>query len=325
MIISRTPFRISLAGGGTDLRQFYCDCAGYVAALTINKYMYITVNKRFDHTLRIGYSQMELVDSVDELKHPLVQQALRRTGLLSGLEVTSMADIPGQTGIGSSGSFLVGLLNALYAYKGVHASAERLASEACEIEIDILKEPVGKQDQYAAAFGGLRCIQFNPDESVYCNPIVVSPPTREELMRHLQLFYTGITRPAASVLKEQKDNTAVNRDVLYEMREQAKQIQEVLIKGRHLISIGDILHQGWLLKRKLASNISNQLIDSYYERAMDAGALGGKILGAGGGGFLLVFVEPQNRQAVKVALSDLREIEFDFEPQGSKIIYVSDS
>lgn len=324
MIISRTPFRISLAGGGTDLPDFYRDCAGYVTSLAIDKYMYITVNKRFDHTLRVGYSQMEVVNTIDELQHPLVKQALKYTGLTSGLEVTSMADIPAQTGIGSSGSFLVGLLNALHAYQGKHVSAERLAAEACHIEMNILNEPVGKQDQYAAAYGGIRFIQFNPDDSVFCDPIVLSPTTRDELLRHLQLFYTGITRPAASVLKEQKEKTELNKEVLYEMREQAKQIREILIKGRHLSSIGDILHQGWLLKRKLASNVSNQSIDAYYEAAMAAGALGGKILGAGGGGFLLLFVEPQNQKEVRLALSNLREIEFEFEPQGSKIIYVSD-
>jgi D-glycero-alpha-D-manno-heptose-7-phosphate kinase len=324
LIISRTPFRISLAGGGTDLPDFYREQGGCVTALTITKYMYITVNRRFDHTLRVGYSQMELVNTVDELQHPLVRAALKHTELINGLEVTSMADIPAQTGIGSSSSFTVGLLNALYAYKGMHASAERLAEEACRIELDLLNEPIGKQDQYCAAFGGLRFIEFNPDESVYCSPIICSPQTREELMRHLQLYYTGITRPAASVLKEQKEKTSVNREILSQMKEQATAIRDVLQKGRHLVSIGDLLHQGWMLKRKLASKVSNDFIDQQYETALEAGALGGKILGAGGGGFLLVFVEPQNHEKVRKALSALRPIEFGFEPQGSKIIYVSD-
>ena len=324
MIISRTPFRISLAGGGTDLPDYYRVSGGWVSALTISKYMYITVNKRFDHTLRVGYSKMELVDTVDELQHPLVRAALKQTGLISSIEVTSMADIPGQTGIGSSGSFIVGLLNALYAYKGVHASAERLAREACEIEIDLLNEPIGKQDQYIAAYGGIRFIEFNPDESVYANPIICSPSTKEELIRHLLLFYTGVTRPAATVLKEQKSKTVCNRDVLNEMKEQAGQIREILEKGRHLAIIGNILHQGWLLKRRLASNVSNEAIDQSYEAALNAGALGGKILGAGGGGFLLFFVEPQNQGKVRQALSELKPVEFGFEPQGSKIIYVSD-
>ena len=324
MIISRTPFRISLAGGGTDMPDYYCEAPGCVTALTITKYMYITVNKRFDQTLRVGYSQMELVNSAQELQHPLVRAALEHVGLESGIEVTSMADIPAQTGIGSSSSFLVGLLNALYAYKGMHASAERLAEEACRIEIDLLKEPIGKQDQYIAAGGGIRFIEFNTDGSVFSNPIVCSPSTREELMRYLHLYYTGITRPAASVLKEQKANTSVNRTVLDQLRDQAREIRDIIQKGRRLVSIGDVLHQGWLLKRKLASNVSNGFIDEHYEAAMNAGALGGKILGAGGGGFLLLFVEPQNRQKVREALADLREIEVGFEPQGSKIIYVSD-
>lgn len=324
MIISRTPFRISLAGGGSDLPDHYRVSGGCVTAMAINKYMYITVNKRFDHTLRVGYSKMELVDTVDELQHPLVREALKLTGIVNGIEVTSMADIPAQTGIGSSGSFVVGLLNALYAYRGIHASAERLAAEACKIEIELLNEPVGKQDQYLAAFGGMRFIEFNPDESVYCTPIICSPETRLELERHLMLFYTGITRPAASVLKEQKERTQLNREVLAHLCEQAKDIRDILRKERHLISIGDILHQGWLLKRKLASNVSNEQIDRYYETAMEAGALGGKILGAGGGGFLLLFVEPQNQERVRQALSNLRPVQIGFEPQGSKIIYVSD-
>lgn len=324
MIISRTPFRISLAGGGTDLPDFYRQHGGCVIALTINKYMYITVNKRFDHTLRVGYSQMELVNTVEELQHPLVRAALQSTGLLNGIEVTSMADIPAQTGIGSSSSFIVGLLNALYAYKGIHASAERLAEEACQIELEKLNEPIGKQDQYCAAFGGIRFIEFNPDESVFSNPVICSPATREELMRHLQLYYTGITRPAASVLKEQKANTSAKGEVLLKMKEQAATIRDILQKGRRLVSIGDVLHEGWMLKRKLASNVSSEFIDSQYEAAMNAGALGGKILGAGGGGFLLLFVEPQNQIRVRQALPNLRPIDFDFEPQGSKIIYVSD-
>ena len=324
MIISRTPFRISLAGGGSDLPDYYRISGGCVTAMAITKYMYITVNKRFDHTLRVGYSKMELVETVDELQHPLVREALKMTGLVNGIEVTSMADIPAQTGIGSSGSFLVGLLNALYAYRGIHASAERLAAEACRIEIDVLEEPVGKQDQYLAAFGGMRFIEFNADESVFCNPIICSPETRTELERHLMMFYTGMTRPAASVLKEQKARTQLNREVLAQLCEQAKEIRDILRKERHLISIGDILHQGWLLKRKLASNVSNDRIDNYYEAALEAGALGGKILGAGGGGFLLLFAEPQNHERVKQTLPDLRPVQFGFEPQGSKIIYVSD-
>ena len=324
MIISRTPFRISLAGGGTDLPDYYRECGGCVTAFTITKYMYITVNKRFDHTLRVGYSKMELVNTVDELEHPLVRVALQKTGLVSGVEVTSMADIPAQTGIGSSSSFIVGLLNALYAYKGVHVSAERLARESCEIEIDVLGEPIGKQDQYLAAHGGLRFIEFNTDESVFCSPIICSPATKDELLRYIQLYYTRMTRPAASVLKEQKAKTSVNKDVLGLMKEQAEAIRDLLQKERHIISIGDILHQGWMLKRKLASNVSNSTIDGYYEAAMDAGALGGKILGAGGGGFLLLFVEPQNQAKVRQALSQLRLVDFGYEPQGSKIIYVSD-
>ena len=324
MIISRTPFRISLAGGGSDLPEYYRTEPGCVTAFTINKYMYITVNARFDHSLRVGYSKMEIVDTVDELQHPLVKAALKYVGIIHGLEITSMADIPGQTGIGSSASFLVGLLNALYAFKGVHASADRLAREACEIEMDILKEPVGKQDQYMAAFGGLRHLEFNSDETVYASPIVCSAKTRDELIRHLQLYYTGVSRPAASVLTEQKAQTNANRQLLDEMVNQGREIRDILHRGTRLSSIGEILHRGWELKRQLAHNVSNLGIDDCYDRAIKAGALGGKILGAGGGGFLLVFVEWQNQPIVRESLSDMKPIQFSFEQQGSRIIYVSD-
>ncbi len=274
MIISRTPFRISLAGGGSDLPEYYRVSPGCVTAFTISKYMYITVNQRFDHTLRVGYSKMEIVDTVDELQHPLVKATLKYVGITNGLEITSMADIPAQTGIGSSASFLVGLLNALYAFKGVHASADRLAREACEIEMEILKEPVGKQDQYMAAFGGLRHLEFNPDETVYTSPVVCSTKTRDELMRHLQLYWTGVSRPAASVLTEQKAKTDSKRPLLDEMVNQGREIKDILHRGTRLTSIGDILHKAWELKRQLASNISNEGIDDFYDRAIKAGALG---------------------------------------------------
>lgn len=324
MIISRTPFRISLAGGGSDLPEYYRAGAGCVTAFSIASHMYITVNKRFDHTLRVGYSKMEVVNSIEELQHPLVKATLKYVGITNSIEITSMADIPAQTGIGSSASFLVGLLNALYAYKGVHASAERLAREACEIEMDILREPVGKQDQYMAAFGGLRHLEFNADETVFTSPVICSTATRNEVMRHLQLYYTGVSRPAASVLTEQKANTSAKRDLLDKMTDQARQIRDILQGGVRLAQIGEILHEGWLLKRQLASNISNQSIDECYERAIKAGALGGKILGAGGGGFLLVFVEWQNQGRVEEALADMKQIPISFDPQGSRIIYVSD-
>lgn len=322
MIISRTPFRISFVGGGTDLRDFYSREYGAVISVGIDKYMYITVNKRFDHTIRVSYSQTEIVDHVDELRHPIIKQALRRTGIQSGIEITSVADIPAQTGLGSSSAFTVGLLNALYAYKGVFRSAQQLAEEACHIEIDLLGEPIGKQDQYAVAFGGMNHIQFNPDETVYVNPIICPRELKKELKENLLLFYTGKTRQASSVLNEQKKNTTNRIDTLVSMRDMVEQFRKRMLEGKSLNELGSLLHAGWEYKKKMAGGISSGEIDHYYEIAQENGALGGKILGAGGGGFLLFFCERHNQQRLKEALKELREVNFDFEPEGSKIIFV---
>ena len=322
MIISRTPFRISFAGGGTDLAVFYRTEAGGVTSSAVDKYMYITVNKRFDETIRVSYSRTEIVGTVDELEHPIVREALRVAGLTEGLEITSIADLPAGTGMGSSSAFTVGLLNALYAYAGQYAPAERLAWEACRIEIDILGEPIGKQDQYAAAYGGLNHIRFNPDESVFVDPVISARETREELGQHLLLFYTGVTRSASQILKQQKKDTAKKREVLARMRDISKEMAKVLQSGRRLMAFGELMHEAWLLKRTVSGGITNPDVDRWYEMAREAGALGGKLLGAGGGGFLLFFVERQNRDRVRERLADLRELPFRLEPQGSKIIYV---
>jgi len=322
MIISRTPFRVSFAGGGTDLAAFYRAEAGAVTSCTIDKYMFITVNKRFDATIRVSYSRTEIVDRVEDLAHPIVRGAMQLTGLTRGLEITSIADLPAGTGMGSSSAFTVGLLNALHAYAGRHTSAEQLAEEACRIEIDLLGEPIGKQDQYAAAYGGLNHIRFNPDETVFVDPVISSPGTRDELDANLLLFYTGMTRPAAQVLAKQEEDTAAKRDVLARMRDIAEAMANALQAGRRLNRFGELLHEAWLLKRSVADGITNPEIDRWYQAARDAGALGGKVLGAGGGGFLLFFVERQNQDAVRGALADLRELPFHLEPQGSKIIYV---
>jgi len=323
VIISRTPFRVSFAGGGTDLRAFYGHEPGAVTSTTIDKYMYITVNKRFDHTVRVSYSKTEIVETADEVQHPLVREALKKTGILNGIEVTSISDIPAGTGFGSSSSFTVGLLNALYAYTGLHAPPERLAAEACEIEIDIVGEPIGKQDQYIAAYGGLQHIRFNPDESVFVDPVVCTKERKDALSARLMLLYTGVTRSAREILDEQRKETANKLDYLRQMRDLAGEIRRVLLEGRRLDEFGDLLHEGWMLKRELASGITNELVDAAYERARKAGAVGGKLLGAGGGGFLLLYVPDDRRREVGEALSALREIPFDLEPQGTKIVHVS--
>jgi len=322
VIISRTPFRISFAGGGTDLAAFWRNDPGAVTSVAIDKYMYITLNQRFDSTIRVSYSRTEIAAGVDQIEHPIVREALRLTGMTEGLEITSIADLPAGTGMGSSSSFTVGLLNALHAYAGRHAPAEQLAREACRIEIDILGEPIGKQDQYAAAYGGLNHIQFNPDETVFVDPVISARETREQLGENLLLLYTGVKRSASAILAKQKEDTKDKLDVLRRMRDISKEMADVLQSGRRLAEFGKLMHEAWLLKRTVTSGITNPDVDRWYEAARQAGALGGKLLGAGGGGFMLLFVEPQNRGRVRERLAELRELPFRLEPQGSKIIYV---
>lgn len=323
MIITRTPFRLSFAGGGTDLPDFYRLKTGAVVSTAIDKYMYIVVNQRFDDSIRVSYSHTEIVNSVDELRHPIAKECLKLVGITRGIEIVSIADIPAGAGLGSSGSFTVGLLNALYAYRGVLKSAEDLAQAACRIEIDVLGEPVGKQDQYIAAYGGFRHIQFNADETVFTEPIIWSKKNREELNGNLLLLYTGDKRPASRILREQKENTRQPDNVacLEKMRDLAFDLRERLNNKAAPDILGETMHRGWQLKKQLASHISNTRLDGYYEKALGAGALGGKVAGAGGGGFLLLYCPGDRRTAVKEALG-LKEQSFSFEPEGSKIIYV---
>jgi len=324
MIITRTPFRISFTGGGTDLPDFYRIEPGAVVSTAIDKYMYIVVNKRFDNTIRVSYSRTEIVEDVEQIQHPLVREALKWVGITGEMEIVSIADIPAGTGLGSSSSFTVGLLNALYAYKGVLKSAEDLAREACRIEIDVVGEPIGKQDQYIAAYGGIRYIQFNPDETVFTEPIICTRESKEKLNQNLLLFYTGETREAGSILEEQKANVkqADKLDSLRKMRDLALELKSKLAGSPSPDILGEFLHQGWMLKKRLASGISNNRIDRYYQKAIDAGARGGKILGAGGGGFLLLYCPPARQAEVRKALSALTLTKFSLEPEGSKIIYV---
>jgi len=326
MIISRTPLRISLFGGGTDLKDFYGIEGGAVLSTAIDKYIFATVNRKFDDHIRISYSKTEIVERVDQVQHDLVRESMKLTGVDKGIEITTIADIPSQgTGLGSSSTFTVGILNALHAYKGEHVSAENLAKEACRVEIDIIKEPIGKQDQYIAAYGGLQFIQFNKDDSVFVDPVICSHELKEALHGNLMLFYTGITRRANTILSEQKKNSSGNK------LEELKAIKELAFIGRKALEVnhsidefGRLMDEGWKVKKSLASGISNAEIDDLYEKAKKAGALGGKITGAGGGGFLLMYV-PKSRQAhVRSALHPLKQIDFRFEPQGSKIIYVTD-
>jgi len=322
MIISRTPFRISLAGGGTDLAEFYRGHAGAVVTTAIDKYMYITVNRYFDDSIILKYRRTELVPSVDMVRHPILRECLRKVGITKGIEITSMADVVGGTGLGSSSSFTVGVLHALHAYLGEFCTAERLAQEACEVEISRLKEPIGKQDQYIAAYGGFKYLEFLSDESVRVDPLICPIKTWVQLSRRLILLYSGVTRKAGPLLRKARAKFRSNEAVLRRMRDLAEFARRELQLGM-VDSLGELLHEGWTLKRGLADGISNPSIDRAYELARRHGASGGKILGAGGGGFLLLFCPPARRSAVLGALRGWREIPFHFEPEGSKIIYVS--
>ncbi len=327
MIITRTPLRVSFFGGGTDLASYYNREQGAVVNTAINKYVYITVNqlsRYFRNRILIKYSETELVDSVDEVRHPLIREAMKMAGVTDRVEITSMADIPAGTGLGSSSTYTVGLLHALYTFKGQYVSAARLAEEACEIEINRLHDPIGKQDQYIAAYGGIRYIRFNSDETVFVDPVICGPETKVALQDCLLMFYTGITRKAGDILHQQKADTHKKMDVLTGMRNLCGKALEVLRQGRSLNRFGEMLHEGWELKRTVVGSISNNHINAYYETAREAGALGGKLLGAGGGGFLLFYVEPHLQNHVRRALSELQELPFRFEPQGSKVIYISD-
>jgi D-glycero-alpha-D-manno-heptose-7-phosphate kinase len=325
MIISRTPLRMSFVGGGSDLPVFYRKFGGAVLSTAIDQYVYITVNKKFDENIRVSYSKTEEARSVDRIKHPLVRESMKLAGLRGGVEITSVADIPARgSGLGSSSTFTVGLLHALHAHAGRHASAEQLAREACEIEIDRCGEPIGRQDQYAAAFGGLNFIRFNPDDSVVVEPIICQRETLRAVQDHLLVFYTGITRSASTILQHQQAALASERkkqNVTKKMVALAHDLRRELQANR-VAAFGEIIHEGWLLKKSLTKGISTDLIDDWYEKARRAGAAGGKLLGAGTGGFLMFYSPPDRHDAITHALRDLRRMDFHFEPSGSRIIFV---
>lgn len=325
MIISRAPLRISFVGGGSDIASFYHHSHGAVVTTAINKYVYIAVAKQFDGRILINYSKTEIVTKVSDIENNLVREALKLTGVKGGIHITSIADVPAEgTGMGSSSSYIVGLLNALYAYQGKHVNAERLAKEACKIEIDILKKPIGKQDQYITAYGGFQYIQFNPDGSVYVDPIICKDETKKNLENRLLLFYTGITRSADPILARQTKNMASQekiRRIMSKMVSIAEEMQKALNKN-NLDTFGEMLHENWILKAKMAEGVTNSQIDTWYKLALQNGAIGGKLLGAGGGGFLLFYAPKEKHNKIINALSDLKYQEFVLEPQGSKIVFV---
>jgi len=324
MIITKTPFRVSFCGGGSDMANFYEKYGGCVLSTSINKYCYISIHPYFnENQTLLKYSENELVDSPDQIKHRIFRQVLTDMGI-HGVEISSTADIPGGTGLGSSSTFTVGLLNTLNCYKGKFVSKDKLAKLACEVEIEKLGNPIGKQDQYGAALGGLNFIKFNQDGSVSHEPILMEGKTYKKLQKNLLMFYTGTTRSANTILAEQTKNITSDDKArnLLKMCGLAKDMK-VALENNDISSFGKILDEGWQLKKELASGIANPAIDEAYEIAMKNGALGGKLLGAGGGGFLLFYCEEEKQDKLKKAIG-LRELDFSFERDGTSVIYIGD-
>lgn len=319
MIITRTPFRVSFLGGGSDLKSFYFNNGyGAVVSAAIKKYMYIIIHPYFHDKIRIKYSVTEDVEDVSLIRHPIVRECLKRVNIGNGIEIASFADIPAGTGLGSSSAFTVGLLNALYAYKGMVISKERLAQEACNIEIDVLQEPIGKQDQYASAYGNINYIRFNRDDSVEVSPLLLSDANREKMEQKLCLCYLGGSRRSSAILEEQ------NRNMLHEKKFESlkmmvkitNELKDALLDG-DLDHLGELLNRGWLIKKELASCISNQQIDDAYANALKMGAVGGKLLGAGGDGFMLFYVNDFSKFGKNYSTM----LPFQIDREGSKIIF----
>ena len=321
MIITQTPLRISFFGGGTDFPQFFDREEGWVLSSAIDKYIFVTIKERFDRRIRVGYTSTELVDQIDELQHELVRECLRKTGITQGVEIATMGDIPAEgSGLGSSSTVTVGLLNAMYSHLNQPVDYERLAREACEIEINVLNKPIGVQDQYIAAYGGQRFIRFCGNHRIAVEPLGLAAAQYRQLNRRLMLFYTNITRKAESVLAEQVDKLAVNLDLLRAMKQLALVAKECL-SAEAFDDFGTLLDESWHLKKQLASRISNGVIDEIYAAARQAGALGGKITGAGAGGFLLLYCQPHKQDEVRRALGALTEVPFGLERDGTKVIF----
>jgi D-glycero-alpha-D-manno-heptose-7-phosphate kinase len=321
MIITQTPLRIGLLGGGTDLPDYYRAHGGRVLNCAIDKYIYVIVKQRFDDAIYVNYSKKEIVSRVEDLEHELVREAMWMTGVTSGVEITTLADIPsaGGSGLGSSSAVTVGLLHALFAYRGRQVTAEELADRACAIEIDRCGKPIGKQDQYIAAYGGIRDIRFGPGDQVVPEELDLSPAERRNLQRHIMLFYTGVTRSANSILAEQTANIKTTRDQLDFLRDLAGLATDHLRSG-DVEAVGEAMRKGWEAKRQLATGISNAQVDDAVDRALEAGATGAKVTGAGGGGFLLVMCPMERQGAVRKSLAEMQELPVKLDPLGSRIV-----
>lgn len=325
LVVTRTPLRLSFAGGGTDLPSFYEHGEGAVISTAIDKYIYVTVKRHgvgmFDEAIRVNYSKSEKVERIDDIENDIARECLRFVGIDPPVYVSTVGDMPASSGLGGSSSFAVGLLNALHALKGDRVSAAQLADEACHIEIDVLGQPIGKQDQYAAAFGGLNLFRFQSGGRVVVEPQHPRRGSLKPMFESIMLFWTGHQRDASSVLTEQKARTEEQRGALTLMRDHALRIRDLMVNGEATPeAIGHQLHETWLIKRGIASTITNPTIDDWYDRAMAAGAEGGKLAGAGGGGFLLLIVRPEHRARVRAALHDLEEARVGPHPYGSRVM-----
>ncbi len=328
MIISRTPFRISFFGGGTDFPEFFRNHGGAVLSTTINKYCYISVHHLtpfFKHRFRASYSRTESVLTPNEFEHPLIRETLLFLNQQDGIEISHVADLPGQTGLGSSSAFTVGLLNALHAFRGERATPEILARQAILVERERVGDAGGWQDQYAAAYGGFRRINFAGDRPVEIQSIGANAECLHELERSLLLFFMGTECSAECILREQASRAVANKSALLNMLQMVDDAEQILTDGGDLAAFGRLMHESWMLKRSLSSGVSNPSIDQAYETARSAGAIGGKILGAGGRGFLCLYVEPPRQAAVREKLKELNEVVFRFSPEGSRIIFQGDS
>lgn len=321
MIISKTPLRISLIGGGTDLKDFYKNNLGHVISTAIDKYIYVIIKERFDDLIVLHYTENEIIDDVNKIKHELIREALVKVGITKGIEIITLADIPSKgTGLGSSSTLTVGLLNALYTYKGIQVTQETLAREACEIEIDILNKPIGKQDQYIAAYGGLKKFAFLNDEKVEIKYFTLSSNERRILGSNLTLHFTNIIRDANSILEKQKSNIEVKNKELLLISNLVHDV-ELAIENKNFNEIGNVLKKNWEAKKLLTDNISNNVIDTMVDKAIRNGATGCKIAGAGGGGFLLSYVPREKQDIYRKAMKEYKELPFMIDPFGSRIIF----
>ena len=327
MIITRSPLRITLGGGGTDLPSYYREHEGFLLAAAIDKYVYVNVMRPFSHGIYLKYSKLEHVELIDEVKHPIIREALRMLDFRTPqVEITTLADIPAGTGLGSSGSFTTALLKALYTHRKRHMLQEELAEMACHIEIDRLGEPIGKQDQYIAAIGGITCFTFHQNDNVSATPLVVSMDTMFDLEDNLILFFTGVSRSAGSILKDQQIRSQNNEDDMLSNLHYVKKLgfrsKEALESGNTVL-FGELMHEHWEHKKCRSDGMSNPQIDGWYDLAMKSGAIGGKLVGAGGGGFLMFMAQDRNKLRHNMAAEGLEEVRFRFDFEGTKVVMSS--